>query len=58
MQNTLAHLGDDEQTLDVAVALALADRPTDDRFVLVVDQLEEVFTLPGRGRSAPRSSRT
>ncbi|MEN3281014.1 MAG: hypothetical protein V7607_2154 [Solirubrobacteraceae bacterium] len=45
MQRTLDALADDERTVDLAVALALADRPTVHRFVLVVDQLEEVFTL-------------
>ena len=45
MQRTLDALSADERTLDLAVALALADRPPHDRVVLVVDQLEESFTL-------------
>ncbi|MGH8933221.1 MAG: TIR domain-containing protein [Egibacteraceae bacterium] len=45
MQRTLAGLRADEQSLDLAVALALAERPADERFVLVVDQFEELFTL-------------
>ena len=45
MQRTLDALSGDERTLDLAVALALADRPAHDRLVLVVDQLEESFTL-------------
>ncbi|MGH8904604.1 MAG: TIR domain-containing protein, partial [Egibacteraceae bacterium] len=48
MQRTLDRLDSlrtDERTLDLAVSLALADRPVDERLVLVVDQLEEVFTL-------------
>jgi WD40 repeat protein len=45
MQRTVDGLAADERTLDLAVALVLADRPTNDRLVLVVDQLEEVFTL-------------
>jgi WD40 repeat protein len=45
MQRTLDALAGDERTVDLAVALALAGRPTTEQFVLVVDQLEEVFTL-------------
>jgi WD40 repeat protein len=45
MQPTLDKLADDQRTLDHAVALALDGAPSDTRFVLVVDQLEEVFTL-------------
>ncbi|MGH8887622.1 MAG: TIR domain-containing protein, partial [Egibacteraceae bacterium] len=45
MQRTLDGLRADERSLDLAVALALADRAADERLVLVVDQLEEVFTL-------------
>ncbi|MGH8903704.1 MAG: TIR domain-containing protein, partial [Egibacteraceae bacterium] len=45
MQRTVDGLWADERSLDLAVALALADRPGDERLVLVVDQLEEVFTL-------------
>ncbi|MGH8903471.1 MAG: TIR domain-containing protein, partial [Egibacteraceae bacterium] len=49
MLDTLRQLRADEQSLDVAVslalALALAERPVDERVVLVVDQFEEVFTL-------------
>jgi WD40 repeat protein len=45
MQRTLDALAADERTLDLAVALALSGRPTAEQFVVVVDQLEEVFTL-------------
>ncbi len=45
MQATLAGLRSDERSLDLAVSLALAQRPGDERLVLVVDQLEEIFTL-------------
>jgi WD40 repeat protein len=45
MQRTLDGLAADRRTLDQAIASALADRPTKDRVVLVVDQLEELFTL-------------
>jgi WD40 repeat protein len=45
MQRTVDALAADQRTVDLAVALATADKPTDHRFVLVVDQLEEVFTL-------------
>jgi len=40
-----ADLGADERTLDVATARALEGRPADERVLLVVDQLEEAFTL-------------
>ncbi|MGE0025474.1 MAG: AAA family ATPase, partial [Thermoleophilia bacterium] len=40
-----ADLGADERTLDMATARALEGRPADDRVLLVVDQLEEAFTL-------------
>ncbi|MGH8932594.1 MAG: TIR domain-containing protein [Egibacteraceae bacterium] len=45
MQRTLDGLLADERSLDLAVSLALAERPRDERVVLVVDQFEEVFTL-------------
>jgi WD40 repeat protein len=45
MQRTVDALATDERTVDLAVALALGDRPAGQRFVLVVDQLEELFTL-------------
>ncbi|MGH8899820.1 MAG: TIR domain-containing protein, partial [Egibacteraceae bacterium] len=45
MQATLDGLRADERSLDLAVALALAERPADERLVLVVDQFEEVLTL-------------
>jgi len=45
MQRTLDGLRADERTLDLAVSLALAERPPDQRVVLVVDQFEEAFTL-------------
>jgi WD40 repeat protein/energy-coupling factor transporter ATP-binding protein EcfA2 len=45
MQATLDTLEQDPRTLHLAVELALADRPAGDRVLVVVDQLEEVFTL-------------
>ncbi|MGH8907454.1 MAG: TIR domain-containing protein [Egibacteraceae bacterium] len=45
MQRTVDGLATDERSLDLAVSLALADRPAGERVVLVVDQFEEVFTL-------------
>ena len=45
MQRTLEGLRADEQSLDLAVSLALAEQPGDERLVLAVDQFEEVFTL-------------
>ncbi len=44
-QRTLDQLRADEQNLDQAAALAFAERPADERLMLVVDQFEEVFTL-------------
>jgi WD40 repeat protein len=43
--DVLDRLRDDEQTLDLAILLALADRPDNQQMVLVVDQFEETFTL-------------
>ncbi len=40
-----ADLAADERALDLAVARALDGRPADERALLFVDQLEEVFTL-------------
>ena len=45
MQATLDLLTQDPRSLHLAVELALADRPPAQRVVVVVDQLEEVFTL-------------
>jgi CHASE2 domain-containing sensor protein len=45
MQATLDALGDDPRTLHLASALALTSRPSGERLLLVVDQLEETFTL-------------
>jgi energy-coupling factor transporter ATP-binding protein EcfA2 len=45
MQATLDELGRDVRSLHLCVELALADRPRDQRVLVVVDQLEEVFTL-------------
>jgi formylglycine-generating enzyme required for sulfatase activity len=45
MQRTVDELGSDRRTVHLAVSLALADRPQEERVALVVDQLEEVFTL-------------
>ena len=59
MQRTLDALSADERTLDLAVALALAERPKHDRVLLVVDQLEECFKRSvGTRTSARRSWRT
>jgi energy-coupling factor transporter ATP-binding protein EcfA2 len=44
MQNTLDQMANDERTFHLAVALALANKPTA-RTVWVVDQFEEVFTV-------------
>ncbi|MGH2941499.1 MAG: TIR domain-containing protein, partial [Solirubrobacteraceae bacterium] len=45
MQATLAELAHDPRTLHLCIELALADRPLGERVLIVVDQLEEVFTL-------------
>jgi WD40 repeat protein/energy-coupling factor transporter ATP-binding protein EcfA2 len=45
MGATLDRVADDARTLHLTVELALADRPATDRVVVVVDQLEELFTL-------------
>jgi TIR domain/WD domain, G-beta repeat/AAA ATPase domain len=45
MQTTLDLLEQDPRTLHLSVELALAQRPEDERVVVVVDQLEEAFTL-------------
>ena len=45
MGSTLDALADDPRTLHLAVELALAERPAGERALVVVDQLEEVFTL-------------
>ena len=45
MGATLDALADDPRTLHLAVELALAEQPAADRALVVVDQLEEVFTL-------------
>jgi len=45
MRATLDELAQDPATLHLSVELALKDRPAGDRVLLVVDQLEEVFTL-------------
>jgi WD40 repeat protein/energy-coupling factor transporter ATP-binding protein EcfA2 len=45
MQRTLDGLTADERTLHLAVALALAETAPSARVVVVVDQLEEAFTL-------------
>ena len=55
-----ADLAADERALDLAVARALEGRPADERVLIVVDQLEEVFTLcsrRGRARRLPRQPR-
>jgi len=45
MQQTLDRMCTDQRTLDLAVALAFAERAAEDRMVLVADQFEELFTL-------------
>ena len=45
MQHTLDALATDERTLDLGVALAQGRALGEDRLLLLVDQLEEVFTL-------------
>ncbi len=45
MLQTLERMRIDEATLDGSACLALAERPGDERVVLVVDQVEELFTL-------------
>jgi WD40 repeat protein len=45
MQRTLDGLAADERTVDLAVELVLRHGAKSHRFVLVVDQLEEIFTL-------------
>jgi WD40 repeat protein len=45
MQATLDGLEQDPRSLHLSVELALAGRPAGERVVVVVDQLEEVFTL-------------
>jgi WD40 repeat protein len=36
---------EDERTLDLALSVAMADRPPEERVVAVVDQFEEIFTI-------------
>ena len=45
MQATVDRLAQDPRSVHLAVELALADRPAGERVVIVVDQLEEIFTL-------------
>jgi WD40 repeat protein len=45
MQATVDRLAQDARSLHLSVELGLADRPAVERVVVVVDQLEEVFTL-------------
>jgi hypothetical protein len=45
MQATLDGLAQDPRSLHLAVELALVDRPAGERVVVIIDQLEEVFTL-------------
>jgi hypothetical protein len=45
MQRTLDELSRDGAIAHLAIALALSRRPASERIVIVVDQLEEVFTL-------------
>ena len=45
MQTSLDELARDPRTLHLSVELALANRPPGERVLVVVDQLEELFTL-------------
>ena len=45
MQDTVDRLASDERTLDLAAALAVADEPAGGKLLVLVDQLEEIFTL-------------
>jgi WD40 repeat protein len=45
MNKTLDQLSADERTLHLAVSLGLAERPSTERVVWVIDQFEEIFTL-------------
>jgi WD40 repeat protein len=45
MQETVARLRDDPESLDMAVSLALAEGRERDRVLWVIDQAEELFTL-------------
>ncbi|MGH8908649.1 MAG: TIR domain-containing protein [Egibacteraceae bacterium] len=45
MLQTLDRMRTDDATLDTTVSLALADTGADERLVLVIDQVEELFTL-------------
>ena len=45
VQNTLDRLYDDARTLDLAAAVALAERPATEQVLMVVDQFEELFTI-------------
>ncbi|MGI9097934.1 MAG: hypothetical protein ACR2H2_05485 [Solirubrobacteraceae bacterium] len=45
MQATLDLLARDARSLHLSVELAVAERPASERVVVIVDQLEEVFTL-------------
>ncbi len=53
-----ADLAADERSLDLAVARAVDGRPADERVLVVVDQLEEAFTLCRTRASARPSSAT
>jgi WD40 repeat protein len=50
MNKTLDQLAADERTLHLAVSLGLAERPSSERVVWVIDQFEEIFTLCGDER--------
>ncbi|MDT4953221.1 MAG: hypothetical protein QOJ02_1359 [Acidobacteriota bacterium] len=45
MTKTLDQLAADERTLHLAASLGLAERPSTERVVWVIDQFEEIFTL-------------
>jgi formylglycine-generating enzyme required for sulfatase activity len=44
IQKTLDQMIEDQRTLHLSVALAMVDRPVNERAVWVIDQFEEVFT--------------
>jgi WD40 repeat protein/ABC-type Fe3+/spermidine/putrescine transport system ATPase subunit len=45
MHRNLDRMREDDRALDMAISLAMADRPPGERALLVVDQFEEVFTM-------------
>jgi len=45
MHRIIDEFNEDERVLDLLVTLGIADRPPEERVLLVVDQFEELFTL-------------